>query len=195
MRLLLGIAVRDATAGFRLFRRTTLEKIDLGLGRSRTGYVFQTDMVARCLRGRADRARGADRVRRAGARRLQDERRGGHRVAARGSPRWGLRERRDQVRRALAAAMSASRSRARLRRRSLRLVLFALFIVVPLVEIYVIIQVGQVIGAWWTILLLIVDSILGTWLIRREGGRAWRALRDGAATAAGCRPASSPTAR
>jgi UPF0716 protein FxsA len=47
---------------------------------------------------------------------------------------------------------------------------------VPLVEIYVLIQVGQVIGVWWTILLLILDSILGTWLIRREGRRAWLAL-------------------
>ena len=46
----------------------------------------------------------------------------------------------------------------------------------PLVEIYVIIQVGQVIGPWWTILLLVLDSILGTWLIRHEGGRAWQAL-------------------
>jgi len=51
------------------------------------------------------------------------------------------------------------------------------FVVVPLVEIYVIIQVGQVIGAWWTILLLIADSILGSWLVKREGARAWRALR------------------
>ena len=51
------------------------------------------------------------------------------------------------------------------------------FIVVPLVEIYVIIQVGQVIGAWWTILLLIADSLLGSWLVKREGGRAWTALR------------------
>ena len=41
-----------------------------------------------------------------------------------------------------------------------------------------IIQVGQAIGPWWTILLLILDSILGTWLIRHEGGRAWRALRE-----------------
>jgi UPF0716 protein FxsA len=54
--------------------------------------------------------------------------------------------------------------------------LVVLFVVVPLVEIYVLIQVGQAIGAWWTILLLILDSLLGTWLIRREGGRAWRAL-------------------
>jgi UPF0716 protein FxsA len=51
------------------------------------------------------------------------------------------------------------------------------FVVVPLVEIYVIIQIGQVIGAWWTILLLIADSILGSWLVKREGARAWRALR------------------
>jgi UPF0716 protein FxsA len=56
-------------------------------------------------------------------------------------------------------------------------VLFTVFILVPLLEIYVIIQVGQVIGPWWTILLLVADSIFGTWLIRHEGGRAWRALR------------------
>jgi UPF0716 protein FxsA len=50
------------------------------------------------------------------------------------------------------------------------------FIVVPILEIYVIIQVGQVIGAWWTILLLIADSIFGSWLIKHEGRRAWLAL-------------------
>lgn len=49
VRLLLGISVRDATAGFRLFRRTTLEKIRLDEVRS-TGYVFQTDLVTRTLR-------------------------------------------------------------------------------------------------------------------------------------------------
>jgi UPF0716 protein FxsA len=63
-------------------------------------------------------------------------------------------------------------------RRWWRLALFVLFIGVPLLEIYVLIQVGQVIGPWWTILLLVLDSILGTWLIKREGSRAWRALRQ-----------------
>jgi len=67
---------------------------------------------------------------------------------------------------------------ARKRRGVLTVALFTVFIVVPILEIYVIIQVGQVIGAWWTILLLIADSIFGTWLIKREGGRAWRALRS-----------------
>ena len=63
------------------------------------------------------------------------------------------------------------------RRRGLGWLLLVAFVVVPIVEIYVLIQVGQVIGPWWTILLLIADSILGTWLIRREGARAWRGLR------------------
>lgn len=63
------------------------------------------------------------------------------------------------------------------RRRIPGWLLLVAFVVVPLVEIFVLIQVGQVIGPWWTILLLIADSILGTWLIRREGGRAFPALR------------------
>ena len=62
------------------------------------------------------------------------------------------------------------------RRRWLPPVLAAAFIGVPLLEIYVLVQIGQVIGAWWTILLLIIASVIGTWLVRREGGRAWRAL-------------------
>jgi UPF0716 protein FxsA len=55
-------------------------------------------------------------------------------------------------------------------------VLVTAFVVVPILEIYVIIQVGQVIGAWWTIVLLIADSIFGSWLIKHEGRRAWQAL-------------------
>ncbi|WP_112239096.1 FxsA family protein [Kribbella monticola] len=50
-------------------------------------------------------------------------------------------------------------------------------LVVPIIEIYVIIQVGQVIGGWPTVGLLLVESALGAWLIKREGKRAWNALR------------------
>ena len=49
VRLLLGIDVRDATAGYRLYRRETLEKIELESVRS-AGYVFQTDLAARVVR-------------------------------------------------------------------------------------------------------------------------------------------------
>jgi dolichol-phosphate mannosyltransferase len=48
-RLLLGIRVRDATAGFRLFRRTTLERIGLDQVES-AGYVFQADLAFRAVR-------------------------------------------------------------------------------------------------------------------------------------------------
>src|SRR4051812_32660538 len=67
------------------------------------------------------------------------------------------------------------------------LLLFLLFIVVPLAELYVIIQVGQVIGVLPTIALLLLDSILGAMLMRTQGRRAWRrfneALRAGRAPA------------
>ena len=57
-----------------------------------------------------------------------------------------------------------------------RWLLVVAFVAVPLIEIWAILQVGSVIGPWWTIALLVVDSIVGAWLIRREGARAWRAL-------------------
>lgn len=53
-----------------------------------------------------------------------------------------------------------------------------LFVVVPLVEIYLLIQVGQVIGGWWTVLLLLVTGLLGGYLVKREGAKAWRALTE-----------------
>lgn len=52
--------------------------------------------------------------------------------------------------------------------------LIALFILVPIAELAVIIQVGQAIGVWWTIALLIADSILGSLLMRSQGRAAWR---------------------
>src|SRR3954447_4760914 len=52
--------------------------------------------------------------------------------------------------------------------------LVGLFIVVPLVELYVIIQVGQAIGVWWTLALLVADSVLGSLLMRSQGRSAWR---------------------
>jgi dolichol-phosphate mannosyltransferase len=48
-RHLLGIRVRDATAGFRLFRRTTLERINLAEMEA-AGYVFQAELAFRTVR-------------------------------------------------------------------------------------------------------------------------------------------------
>jgi UPF0716 protein FxsA len=51
--------------------------------------------------------------------------------------------------------------------------LIALFIVVPLAELYVILKVGDAIGVGWTILLLAADSVLGSLLLRSQGRSVW----------------------
>ena len=65
-----------------------------------------------------------------------------------------------------------------MRRRFPWWVLAALFVAVPILEIWLLIQLGQVVGPWWTILILVADGALGSWLVKREGGRAWRALSE-----------------
>ena len=56
--------------------------------------------------------------------------------------------------------------------------LVLLFIAVPIAELAVIIQVGQAIGIWWTIGVLIADSLLGAWLMRHQGRSAWRRFNE-----------------
>ncbi len=61
------------------------------------------------------------------------------------------------------------------------LLLVLLFVVVPLAELYVIIQVGEAIGAPATIALLLLDSLLGAWLARSQGRAVWRRFQAGLA--------------
>jgi dolichol-phosphate mannosyltransferase len=49
-RIMLGVRVRDATGGFRVYRAATLRKIDLN-GIESAGYCFQIDMTLRVLQG------------------------------------------------------------------------------------------------------------------------------------------------
>jgi UPF0716 protein FxsA len=58
------------------------------------------------------------------------------------------------------------------------LLLVLLFIIVPIAELYVIIQVGQTIGVLETIGLLILVSVLGAWLAKREGLGVLRRVRQ-----------------
>lgn len=62
------------------------------------------------------------------------------------------------------------------RRRRWPWLLVVLLVVVPTLEIAVIIAVGRVIGPWPTVLLLVLESMLGAWLVKREGARTWSAL-------------------
>ena len=63
------------------------------------------------------------------------------------------------------------------------LLLVLLFIVVPLVELYVIIQIAGAIGVVPTLFLLLLDAVLGAALLRSQGRAAWvrfnRALAEG----------------
>lgn len=61
--------------------------------------------------------------------------------------------------------------------------LLLLFVGMPILEIYVIFQVGNAIGILPTVALLIVDSLVGAWLMRSQGRIVWRrftqALEEG----------------
>ncbi|HEX8104391.1 MAG TPA: FxsA family protein [Solirubrobacteraceae bacterium] len=56
--------------------------------------------------------------------------------------------------------------------------LVLLFVLVPIAELAIIIQVGQAIGVLWTIALLIADSVLGSLLMRAQGRATWRRFND-----------------
>jgi UPF0716 protein FxsA len=56
--------------------------------------------------------------------------------------------------------------------------LVVLFIVVPVVELYVIIQIGELIGLWPTLALLLADALLGAMLLRHQGRGAWRRFNE-----------------
>lgn len=58
------------------------------------------------------------------------------------------------------------------------LLVVALFLMLPVLEILLIIGVGSAIGGWPTAALLVAISLAGAWLVRREGRRAWHALRE-----------------
>ena len=58
------------------------------------------------------------------------------------------------------------------------LVLVVLFIVVPIAELAVLIQIGELIGVWWTIALLVADAVLGSLLARSQGRLVWRRFND-----------------
>jgi UPF0716 protein FxsA len=57
-------------------------------------------------------------------------------------------------------------------------VFLVLVVAVPIFEVWLLIKVGEQIGVWPTVLILVVEAALGGWLMRREGSRAWQALTD-----------------
>lgn len=56
--------------------------------------------------------------------------------------------------------------------------LFMAFLLVPLIEIALFIQVGGAIGLWATLLIVILTAVIGTWLVRSQGLMAMGNLRQ-----------------
>jgi UPF0716 protein FxsA len=56
--------------------------------------------------------------------------------------------------------------------------LFFLFLAIPIVEIYLLIKVGSVIGAPWTIFLVVFTAVLGAWLLRIQGFSTLRRIQQ-----------------
>jgi len=65
--------------------------------------------------------------------------------------------------------------------------LFLMFLLIPAIELYVLIQVGSEIGAGWTILLVLATAVAGAWMVKLQGiatmFRAREALARGQAPA------------
>lgn len=56
--------------------------------------------------------------------------------------------------------------------------LLALFIAVPIAELYVIIQIGSLIGVGPTLALLLASGVVGALLLRQQGRGAWRRFNE-----------------
>ena len=56
--------------------------------------------------------------------------------------------------------------------------LAALLVAIPILEVWLLVQVGQSLGLLPTVLILVVEVIVGLLLMRHEGSRAWKALND-----------------
>lgn len=55
--------------------------------------------------------------------------------------------------------------------------LLLVFVLLPLVELALLIQIGQTIGLAWTLALVVATGLLGATLARRQGLRAWLAIQ------------------
>ncbi len=56
-------------------------------------------------------------------------------------------------------------------------VIFLFFLIVPFVEIYLLLQIGGIVGVFPTVLLVVFTAVLGAWLLRQQGFSTWQRLQ------------------
>ncbi len=179
-RIVLGLPLRDATGGFRAFRRSALESLDLA-GVASQGYCFQVDLAWRAVqRGLrvvevpitfVERVRGNSKMSGSIVRESLT------RVTA-----WGIRHRAEQLRGpgrprpALGRGAPMSPARRLRARQVLGLVLLG-FLLIIAAEIVVAVLVARLIGPWPTMIAILAFSFGGLMVVRRAGARSVQALR------------------
>ena len=53
-------------------------------------------------------------------------------------------------------------------------IVFLFFLIVPFVEIYLLLQLGGMVGIFPTVLLVVFTAVLGAWLLRQQGFSTWQ---------------------
>ncbi|KKF97992.1 MULTISPECIES: FxsA family protein [Methanosarcina] len=56
--------------------------------------------------------------------------------------------------------------------------LFSLFLIIPVVEIYLLLKVGEIIGALNTVLIILITAGIGAYLTKSQGFRVLRQIQD-----------------
>ncbi len=62
--------------------------------------------------------------------------------------------------------------------------IFLFFLIVPFVEIYLLLQIGGIVGVMPTVLLVVFTAVLGSWLLRQQGFATWQRFQNNIAQGA-----------
>ena len=171
-RLMLGVPLRDATGGFNAFRAATLRGIGLDNIAS-AGYCFQVDLTWRALKAGftvievpitfVEREYGDSKM----SQKIVVEALIRDHVVGCCSP--------DQPAPGVGGTKESGEL-VKLRRGWPLMIFVILLVAIPTFEVWLLVQVGNTIGLLPTLVILFAEAVIGAWLMRREGGRAWQAL-------------------
>ena len=56
-------------------------------------------------------------------------------------------------------------------------IVFLFFLAIPFLEIYLLLQIGGIVGVMPTVLLVVFTAVLGAWLLRQQGFATWQRLQ------------------
>jgi UPF0716 protein FxsA len=63
-------------------------------------------------------------------------------------------------------------------------VVLLFFLIIPFIEIYLLLQIGGIVGVLPTVLLVVFTAVLGAWLLRQQGLATWQRLQNNLAKGA-----------